>query len=70
MRAAIPTTSTTALHPVRHHIGLETGTLLPSEDGWSLVGPRGELLCRGLGLASRRQCLEKARELGITTVLS
>ena len=44
--------------------------LLPTEDGWSLVGPNGELIFRGLGRQARRQCLEAARERGIVAVFS
>jgi hypothetical protein len=42
--------------------------LRPSGDGWSLVTSDGTLLFRGLGLASRRECLARARELGALTV--
>jgi hypothetical protein len=44
--------------------------LLACEDGWSLVGPNGELIFRGLGRRGRRQCLEAARERGIPVVFS
>lgn len=44
--------------------------LAPSEDGWSLVGPAGELLFRGLGARGRRECLEFARDHGIVAVMS
>jgi hypothetical protein len=44
--------------------------LKPSADGWSLIGPDGEVLFRGLGTAARRECLQRARELGVLTVVS
>ncbi len=44
--------------------------LLPTEDGWSLVGANGELAFRGLGTSGRRECLEFAREHGVLWVLS
>lgn len=44
--------------------------LLPTGDGWSLVGPNGELAFHGLGTAGRRECLEFAREHGVLWVLS
>jgi hypothetical protein len=44
--------------------------LLRTEDGWSLVGPNGELAFRGFGTGGRRQCLEFARERGVLWVLS
>jgi hypothetical protein len=54
---------------VRPALG-ERLTLLPTEDGWSLVGPKGELVFRGLGTGGRRQCLEFAREHGVLWVRS
>jgi hypothetical protein len=47
-----------------------TLTLKPSADGWSLLGPDGEVLFRGLGTGARRQCLEHARDLGVLAVVS
>jgi hypothetical protein len=44
--------------------------LLPSGDGWSLVGPDGELVFQALGTGGRRQCLEFARAHGVLAVLS
>jgi hypothetical protein len=44
--------------------------LLPSGDGWSLVGPNGELVYSALGGKGRRRCLEFARAKGVLTVLS
>ncbi len=44
--------------------------LAPTEDGWSLVGPTGELLFRGFGVRGRRECLEFARDHGIVAVMS
>ncbi len=45
-------------------------SLRATEDGWSLLAPGGEVVFRGLGLASRRECLEFARSLGVLTVTS
>ncbi len=45
-------------------------SLRATEDGWSLLNPRGEVIFRGLGRASRRECLERARNLGVLAVLS
>lgn len=42
--------------------------LRPSGDGWSLVNSAGEVLLRGLGLGSRRQCLQLARDMGALVV--
>jgi hypothetical protein len=47
-----------------------TLSLKPSADGWSLIGADGEVLFRGLGTSARRQCLERARELGVFVVVS
>jgi hypothetical protein len=44
--------------------------LRPTEDGWSLITRDGEVVYRGLGIASRRRCLEIAVERGAATVLS
>lgn len=44
--------------------------LRPTEDGWSLITPSGEVLYRGLGIDSRRRCLEIAVERGAATVRS
>jgi hypothetical protein len=44
--------------------------LRATEDGWSLITPDGEVLYRGLGIASRRRCLEIAVERGAATVHS
>jgi hypothetical protein len=44
--------------------------LRPTEDGWSLITPDGEVVYRGLGLDSRRRCLQIAVERGAATVLS
>jgi hypothetical protein len=44
--------------------------LLPSGDGWSLVGPDGSLLFYGLGHQGRRKCLEWARARGVLAVFS
>jgi hypothetical protein len=44
--------------------------LLPSGDGWSLVGPDGELVFHALGVHGRRHCLEFARAEGVLAVFS
>jgi hypothetical protein len=44
--------------------------LRPTEDGWSLVSPSGELMFRGLGAKARRECLEFARARGVLAVVS
>lgn len=44
--------------------------LRPTEDGWSLIAPDGEVVYRGLGMGSRRRCLEIAVERGAATVRS
>ncbi len=45
-------------------------SLRATEDGWSLLGPSGEVVFRGFGLASRRACLEFARDAGVLAVIS
>ncbi len=42
--------------------------LKPSDDGWSLIRRDGVVMFRGLGLTSRRQCLQRAHDLGVLTV--
>jgi hypothetical protein len=44
--------------------------LLPSRDGWSLLGPDGELVFQALGTRGRRQCLEFAQAQGVLAVFS
>jgi hypothetical protein len=44
--------------------------LLPSGDGWSLIGHSGELVFSALGAGGRRRCLEFARAAGVLTVRS
>lgn len=44
--------------------------LLPSGDGWSLVTSSGEVLVRGLGQRSLRQCLAHARGTGSPALLA
>jgi hypothetical protein len=44
--------------------------LRPTEDGWSLLTPAGDVLYRGLGTGARRRCLEIAYERGAAAVLS
>ncbi len=43
--------------------------LLPSGDGWSLVGVDGELVFSALGLSGRRRCLEFARAEGVILLI-
>jgi hypothetical protein len=45
-------------------------SLRATEDGWSLLAPSGEVIFRGFGLASRRACLEFARDSGVLAVVS
>jgi hypothetical protein len=44
--------------------------LLPSGDGWSLVGPDGALVFSALGLGGRRRCLEFAQSAGVIALAS
>jgi hypothetical protein len=44
--------------------------LRATEDGWSLVTLRGELVYRGLGVHARHRCLQIAYERGALVVLS
>jgi hypothetical protein len=44
-------------------------SLRATEDGWSLIAPGGSVVYRGLGLASRRECLRYAHDLGVLAVL-
>ncbi len=44
--------------------------LLPSGDGWSLVGTDGALVFSALGLNGRRRCLEYAQATGALTLAS
>jgi hypothetical protein len=44
-------------------------SLRATGDGWSLLGPEGELVFQAIGLAGRRACLEYAREHGVLAVL-
>jgi hypothetical protein len=46
------------------HAGVRL-TLRPSGDGWSLVGPAGQLVFHALGADGRRSCLEFAPAAGI-----
>ncbi len=45
-------------------------SLRATEDGWSLLAPDGQVIFRGLGLASRRACLEFAHDSGVLAVVS
>jgi hypothetical protein len=44
--------------------------LLPSGDGWALIGPEGELVFQALGTRGRRECLEFAQARGVLAVFS
>lgn len=44
--------------------------LLPSGDGWSLLGPDGRLVFSAPGLSARRRCLEFAQAEGVLAVTS
>jgi hypothetical protein len=39
-------------------------------DGWSLIGPAGELVYHGLGRRGRHECLQFARDRGVLSVFS
>lgn len=39
-------------------------------DGWSLIGPAGELVYHGLGRHGRHECLQFARDRGVLSVFS
>ena len=39
-------------------------------DGWSLLGPDGEVVFHGLGRRGRHECLQFARHRGILSVFS
>jgi hypothetical protein len=39
-------------------------------DGWSLLGPDGELVHFGLGRQGRHECLQFARDRGVLAVFS
>jgi hypothetical protein len=44
--------------------------LLPSGDGWSLVGPDGKVVFQALGTGGRRECLRFAQAHGVLAVFS
>ncbi len=44
--------------------------LLPSGDGWSLIGDDGRLVFSALGLGGRQRCLEYAQRHGVVTLTS
>ena len=78
MTDALLKMTTLDYHPAAIHVSTADvpstagGYLLlrPTGDGWSLMTPDGEVIYRGLGLDSRRRCLELAVERGAATVLS
>jgi hypothetical protein len=64
--------------PIRLHVAaLSSGRtghgflrLLPTGDGWALVGQDGKVAFEALGTHARRQCLEFARARGVLGLLS
>jgi len=54
----------------RRMLAVRRFSIRASEDGWSLLAPNGEVVYRGFGLASRRECLEFAHEIGVLAVIS
>ncbi len=44
--------------------------LLPSGDGWSLVGRDGKVVFEALGTGGRRECLRFAQAHGVLAVFS
>jgi hypothetical protein len=44
--------------------------LRQTDDGWSLLGPDGEIVFRAMGDRARRRCLEFARGTGVLAVIS
>ena len=44
--------------------------LLPSGDGWSLVGTDGKVVFQALGTGGRRECLKFAHARGVLAVFS
>jgi hypothetical protein len=44
--------------------------LLPTGDGWSLIGQDGKVVFEALGTDARHQCLEFARARGVLGLLS
>jgi hypothetical protein len=44
--------------------------LLPTGDGWALVGQDGKVVFEALGTHARRRCLEFARARGVLGLLS
>lgn len=74
MTALADTPTSLEVHPVTklNRLAMSAGhlRLLPSGDGWSLIGPTGELVFFGLGAAGRRRCLEFARSRGVLTLLT
>lgn len=39
-------------------------------DGWSLLGPGGDVVFHGLGRRGRHECLQFARDHGVLSVFS
>jgi hypothetical protein len=42
--------------------------LQASDDGWALVSDDGTVIFKGIGLAGRHECLERAHDLGVLAV--
>lgn len=58
------------LDHVRGHLAAADRLWLrPTDDGWSLIARDGVVVFRGIGLQSRRDCLRRARDLGVLSVL-
>jgi hypothetical protein len=53
-----------------HALGGARLRLLPSGDGWSLVGPDGRVAFHALGTHGRRECLRFAQARGVLAVFS
>jgi hypothetical protein len=53
-----------------HAVRTRSLRLLPSADGWSLVGLDGELVFSAVGLSGRKRCLEYAQARGALALIS
>jgi hypothetical protein len=54
----------------RSRNGAEFLRLLPTGDGWALVGQDGKVVFEALGTHARHECLEFARARGVLGVMS
>lgn len=57
-------------HELARAVANQRCSLRATDDGWSLLAPSGAVVFRGCGLASRRACLEFARDSGVLAVVS